>query len=99
MRPCHRNPCRCRPPPRPPVKWGPPPLWWLMQRGFVLRPRGVGWPAEAQIRFTPSPMHPHMPRLPWPYETESRPPGTGLVMGQIPPREMKYQIPPRPRKW
>lgn len=75
--------CRCG---RRPVCWRPPPLWWLVKYGFVLPAQTRGWPVRAKIAFRPNPLDPHMPRMPWPYETESRAAGTGLAMGRLPHR-------------
>jgi hypothetical protein len=70
--------CQCR------SCWVQPSPWWLMQRGYMLQPCTRGWPVRAKVGFCPNPVDWRMPRLPWPYETESRAPGTGLVMGKMP---------------
>lgn len=75
MRVCR---CECRH-----FRWRQPPVWWLVKYGYVLKPRAWGWPVRAKLGFCPNPFDPRMPRIPWPYETESRAAGTGLVMGKL----------------
>jgi hypothetical protein len=45
----------------------------------MLHPKEVGHPIEGFLAFRPSPHHKHLPRLPWPFESETRPAGTGLI--------------------
>lgn len=74
-----------RPPPYPfttPQPASPPKCgsWgWVVQQGYVRVPRVTGYPISSMITFWPRPQH--MPRTPWPYESETRAAGTGLALG------------------
>jgi hypothetical protein len=65
--------------------WCPSCRWmWMARCGLVRIPQSRGWPVRAKIAFCPNPVAPLSPRTPWKYETETRAPGTGLVMGMMP---------------
>jgi hypothetical protein len=50
-----------------------------------------GYPVAAELRFQQR-CWPPRPRQPWPFETESRAPGTGLAMGCIPRRRQWWEV-------
>jgi hypothetical protein len=78
-----------RPPARPPHHHTPP-RWWLIRHGFILKPELRGYPVPSQVRFRQNPAP--FPRRPWPYESETRAPGTGLAMGRIPRRRPHLEV-------
>lgn len=88
MRCCHPRPPPCPPPPRP---------WWAISlhakyaHGFIRRPALRGYPVPAEVRFENCPTWP-FPRRPWPFESETRAPGTGLALGRIPHRRPYWEV-------
>jgi hypothetical protein len=57
------------------------------RRNALLR----GYPVAAELRFQ-SRGWPPRPRNPWPWESETRPAGTGLMMGCIPQRRPWWHV-------
>lgn len=94
MRCCRPPPC---PPPCPPPRPRPPRPWWAISKrekfacGFIRQPSLRGYPVPAAVRFRDWPTWP-FPRRPWPFESETRAPGTGLALGRIPHRRPFWEV-------